>query len=67
MAPKKLGETVKRWRERRGLTQEALARRAKVHRVYLALIETQAKTPSLAVLERLAKALKVKVADLLKD
>ena len=59
--------TLKRWRERRGLTQEDLARKAKVHRVYLAQIETQTKTPSLATLERLAKALKVKLADLLKE
>ena len=65
MPIKGLGMTVKRLRLKRGLTQETLAKKAKVHRVYLAQIEGQARTPSLRVLERLAKALKVKVTELL--
>jgi transcriptional regulator with XRE-family HTH domain len=42
-----------------------LAKRAKLHRVYVAQIEGQRKTPSLAALERLAKALGVPVTALL--
>jgi transcriptional regulator with XRE-family HTH domain len=57
--------TIKRLRERRGLTQEALARKVGLHRVYLAQLEGQTKTPSLATLEKLAKALGVKVGRLL--
>ena len=65
MSPKSLGNTLKRLRQERGLTQETLAKKANLHRVYLAQIEAQIKTPSLGTLERLAKALKVKVAELL--
>ena len=65
MSPKRLGMTIKRLRERRGLTQEALARKAGVHRVYVAQIEGQSKVPSIATLEKLAKALNVKVGRLL--
>jgi transcriptional regulator with XRE-family HTH domain len=57
--------TIKRLREDRNLTQAALASKAKVHRVYVAQIEARTKTPSLAVLERIAKALGVPVTELL--
>src|SRR5262249_50618414 len=43
------------------MTQEELANRAGVHRVYLAQIETGVKTPSPLTLTKLAKALKVRV------
>jgi len=51
--------------DEQGLTQEALAKKAGVHRVYVAQIEGRAKVPSLATLEKLAKALRVKVGKLL--
>ena len=57
---------VKEWRIRRRLTQDALARKAGLHRVYLAQIETGVKTPSLAMLQRLADALNIKLVDLLR-
>jgi transcriptional regulator with XRE-family HTH domain len=48
------------------MTQQALAKRAKVARSYLAKLEAgHSKNPSLAVLQRLAKALGVPVTDLL--
>lgn len=56
---------VKRWRTKRQLTQQALADKVGIHRVYLAQLEAGTKTPSLRTLQRLAKALRVKVADLL--
>jgi len=65
VSPKRLGMTVKRLRQARGLTQEALAKKAGVHRVYIAQIEGQTKVPSVATLEKLAKALGVKVGRLL--
>ena len=65
MPPKKLGMTLKTLRKKRGMTQAELAEKADVHRIYIAQIEAQTKTPSLAALERIAKALKVKVARLL--
>lgn len=55
---------LKRIREARGMSQEALARKVETHRVYIAQLEGGARTPSLALLDRLAKMLKVKVGDL---
>ena len=65
MNGKRLGMNVKRIRERRGWTQAALADKADMHRVYLAQIEAGTKIPSIPALEKLAKALKVKVGSLL--
>jgi transcriptional regulator with XRE-family HTH domain len=53
-------------RERREWAQEELAKRAKVTRSYIAVLEAgHKKNPSVAVLKRLAKALKVDVTELL--
>jgi transcriptional regulator with XRE-family HTH domain len=65
MSLKRLGMNVKRLRERKGMTQASLAKAARVHRVYVAQIETHVKVPSIATLEKLAKALGVKVGRLL--
>jgi transcriptional regulator with XRE-family HTH domain len=65
MLSMKIAKNVKRLREKRGLTQEALAAKVAIHRVYLARIETAVQAPSLDVLEKLAKALKVKPGKLL--
>ncbi len=62
---KRLGVNVKRIRERRKLTQEALAELASMHRVYLAQIEAGTKIPSIHALQKLATALKVKPGKLL--
>ena len=56
---------LKKLRGTRGLTQADLAKRARLHRVYVAQIEGQTKVPSIAALERLAKALGVPVTKLL--
>ena len=66
MTDKRIGRVLQAKRETRGLTQESLAKRAKVARSYLAKLEAgHSKNPSLAVLQRLAKALGVPVAALL--
>ncbi len=54
-------------RARMGLSQRELARRAKVGHITIARIETAVYDPRLSTLRRLAKALKVKVVDLLDD
>jgi transcriptional regulator with XRE-family HTH domain len=65
MSPKQLGSILVELRGSR-MTQEQLAKRAKVSRGYLASIEAgHKKNPSLAVLKRLAKALGVPVTELL--
>ncbi len=63
---KGLAELVKTLREARDLTQAELAEKAKISREYVALMETGAKkNPTIDVLKKLAKALRVPVGDLL--
>ncbi len=61
----KVAGNVKRIRSARGLSQQALADKVGIHRVYLAKIEGAVYSPSLEMLERLAKALKVKPGKLI--
>lgn len=57
---------IKRLRKRKGLSQRALARRVKVTDAYIAMLETgERKNPSLTILKRLAKALDVRLTELL--
>jgi transcriptional regulator with XRE-family HTH domain len=65
MTVERMALRLKRLRERRGMSQEELAAKAGIHRVYLARLETARQDPRLTTLEKLAKALKVKVAELL--
>ena len=60
------GLVLKKARERRKLTQAALANKVGVHQVTIARLETGERRPSMDLLQRLAKALKVRVGDLLK-
>ena len=55
---------LKMHREKRKMTQAALAAKAGISRGYLARLETARQDPTLTVLEKLARALKVKVARL---
>jgi transcriptional regulator with XRE-family HTH domain len=66
MTSKNLGKRIKQRREHRGLTQTELAKRAGLSRIYIAKLEAgERQSPSLPVLERIAKALGVKLVDLL--
>ncbi len=66
MAPKeRMAARIKVLRDRRGLTQEQLAEKAGVSRTYLARLETGRQDPTLSTLEKLAKALGVRVGRLL--
>jgi transcriptional regulator with XRE-family HTH domain len=56
---------LKRLREARGMTQQELADKAGISREHLARLEGARHDPTLGLLERLAKALRVKVARLL--
>ncbi len=60
------GAVLKKARQRRKLTQAALAKKVGVHQVTIARLETGKRQPSMDLLQRLAKALTVKVGDLLK-
>jgi transcriptional regulator with XRE-family HTH domain len=54
-------------RQKKGLSQRALAKLSKVTNVTIARIESGVYDPRLSTLRRLAKALKVKVADLVDE
>ena len=59
-----LALNIIRLRGKRGLTQEALAFEAGLHRTFIAHVERQARNISLDNIERIAKALDVGVAEL---
>jgi transcriptional regulator with XRE-family HTH domain len=66
MTPRRLATVIRELREREKLTQEELAKRAKVARGYLAKLEVgHSKNPSIATMKRLARALGVPVTELL--
>ena len=55
------------WRRHRGLTQAALAAEIGVSQPYLAQIEGGARTGDVRLYARMAKALRVRIEDLLAD
>jgi transcriptional regulator with XRE-family HTH domain len=59
----KFGQKVREERLCLGLSQEELASRAGVHRTYIGMIERAEKNITLENIEKIAKALKIKIAD----
>ena len=62
---KKFGKRLRALREERGWSQEEFADRAGLHRTYVSAVERGVRNPTLSVLERLAKALGIKLSELL--
>jgi len=62
-----LGRNVRAARQRAGLSQEDLALEAEMKRSYLSDLERGVRNPSVRALGRLAKALGVEAAELLRD
>lgn len=63
----KFGEKVREERAKLGLSQEELAARAGVHRTYIGMIERAEKNITLENIEKIAKALKISIADFFKS
>jgi transcriptional regulator with XRE-family HTH domain len=61
-----LGEAVRRLREKRGLTQEAVAHAAGVHPTWVSRLEGGTLNPSWGMVARVADALEVDVSHLAK-
>jgi XRE family transcriptional regulator, regulator of sulfur utilization len=59
-----LGEMIRLYRKRAGLSQEKLAEKAELHPTYISHLECGKKTISADALIRIAKALKVRLRDL---
>jgi len=64
MSPERFAMRLKTLREARGLTQEELAAKVGVSRAYLARLEMGRHDPPLSRLRKLARALRVKIAQL---
>jgi transcriptional regulator with XRE-family HTH domain len=60
-----MAQRIRDWRTKRKLTQRQLAELSGVSREYIARIELGQHDPTLSTIEKLAKALGVKVAKLL--
>lgn len=63
--PKVVGNKVRRFRKKMGLTQEDVAYKVGISRAYMGYIEQGRNIPSLEVLEKIARVLKVKISELL--
>ena len=61
-----LGEAIRQYRTKAGLSQERLAEKADLHPVYIGKIERGEQWISLHSLLRVSKAMGVKVSELLK-
>lgn len=64
MAEKRLGMKLKQIRTQQGLNQTDMAKKVRVTQAYIAMLEKGRENPTLDVLRRLAKALKVSMAEL---
>lgn len=62
--PKKIGKKIQKIRKDHHLTQEELAEKVGVSRAYMGYIEQGRNTPSLEVLEKIAKHLKTPLGEL---
>lgn len=65
MRQRPIAEQLRTWREARGLSQRALADRAGVGFASIGRIETGRQDPTVGLLTRLARALKLTVAELI--
>lgn len=61
---KTIGEAIRQFRKAAGMSQEKLAERADLHPVYVGEVERGEEAASINALVRIAKALRVKVRDL---
>jgi transcriptional regulator with XRE-family HTH domain len=62
-----LGGGIRKYRKRARFTQEKLAERIGINPVYMGQIERGYKVPTVDVLLRIARALKVRLRDILRE
>tara|TARA_B110000238_G_C15703850_1_gene259542 strand:+ start:77 stop:292 length:216 start_codon:yes stop_codon:yes gene_type:complete len=60
------GDRVREIRKKKGLSQEELAYKADLHRTYIGMIERAEKNITLINIEKIANALEIEIADLIK-
>ena len=64
---KRFGAIVRKRRIERGLSQESLAERARLHTTYVSMVERGVRNPTLDVASRLANALGIPLAVLIDE
>ena len=62
-----LGNRIKSLRKAQHLTQQKLADKVEVSRIYVQALESNRRLPSMKLLQKLAPALNVEVTDILMD
>ena len=58
-----VGKRIKKWREKRNMSQEDLAHKAGLYRTYVGHLENARYSPSAYVLYKITKVLKVEISD----
>ena len=61
---KNFGETLKRKRREANYSQEEFAEKLNVHRTYMSFLERGQRNPSLIMLFKISRALKIKLPEL---
>ena len=64
---KRIGDNVRNFRRKAGLSQEKLAEKADLHPVYMSQVERGQKAVSVEALWKLSKALRVPLAALVRE
>lgn len=63
----KFGDSVRKLRKSKGISQEELAHRADLHRTYIGMIERAEKNITLLNISKIAKSLEVSIIELFQD
>lgn len=64
---KTICKRIRKFRHEAEMTQEDLAEKVGVSRVYIGYVEQGRNTPSLEILEKIAKALKISIRDIFEN
>ncbi|HEV3162801.1 MAG TPA: helix-turn-helix transcriptional regulator [Isosphaeraceae bacterium] len=64
---KNFGRIIRKRRRAAGLSQEALAANAGLHRTYVGMLERGERTPTIIAVKQLADALGVTMVDLIRE
>lgn len=62
-AHKRIGENIRKFRKKRGMTQEMLAEKADLHPVYISQVERADRAITIDALLRITKALGIRLRD----
>ena len=61
---KNFGESVRKKRKNLGISQEELAFKSGIHRTYMSFIERGLRNPSLLIIFKISRVLKIKLPEL---